>query len=117
MVNVPAEPADPDELAAVVAAVVLEQAAQQSASAAAAPTRRIFMSALLRDGHASAGPAVVASGSSWPPENVGDGLDQPADRAVMPGHHWGYGQAGQLRPGSAIRRGPASGLWLFGQQR
>jgi hypothetical protein len=67
MVNVPAEPFDPDELAAVVAAVVLEQAAQQSASAAAAPTRRIFMTALLRDGHASAGPAVGGFGVELAP--------------------------------------------------
>ena len=38
-----------------------------------------------------------ASRSSWPLENVGEQLDQPADRAVMSGHRLGYGQAGQRR--------------------
>src|ERR1700684_1377637 len=97
MVKVPAGPADPDELDAVVPAVVLEQAAQQSASAAAAPTRSIFMNALLRDGHASAGPAVVGFEVELALENVGKRLDQLADRAVIPGHGLGYGQPGQLR--------------------
>src|ERR1700683_3359569 len=38
-----------------------------------------------------------ASRSSWPLENVGDRLDQPADPAMIPGHRLGYGRAGQLR--------------------
>ena len=84
MVKVSAGPFDPDELDVLVPAVVLEQAAQHSASAAAAPTRGIFMNALLRDGHASAGPVVgfeLVPGR--PLENVGEQLDQPVVRTEL----------------------------------
>jgi hypothetical protein len=92
MVKVPVGPFDFDELDAAVPAVVLVQAAQQIAIAAAAPAgRTFFMSALLRDGHACAGPAVVGFEVELALENVGDRLDQPADRTVMPGHRLGCG--------------------------
>jgi hypothetical protein len=92
MVKVPVGLFDPDAWGVAVPGFVLVQAAQQRAIAAAAPTGRIFfMSTLLRDGHASAGPAVVGFEVELALENVGDRLGQPADRAVMPGHRLGYG--------------------------